>query len=82
MSVALSTQRAKPRANTSVEATEDNADISGMIARLTAEVNQIACDKTKSIQQITNQMKMLALNALIETSRANSRPSSPSAPAA
>jgi hypothetical protein len=29
-----------------------------MIARLTAEVNQIACDKTKSIQQITNQMKM------------------------
>src|SRR4051812_22187730 len=50
--------------------TEDASDISGLIARLTAEVNQIAIDKTKSIQQITNQMKMLALNALIESSRA------------
>jgi Methyl-accepting chemotaxis protein (MCP) signalling domain len=48
----------------------DDADISGLIARLTAEVNQVACEKTKSIQQITNQMKMLALNALIESSRA------------
>src|ERR1700682_6170490 len=46
------------------------SDISGLIARLTAEVNQIACEKTKSIQHITNQMKMLALNALIESSRA------------
>src|SRR4051812_2411911 len=50
--------------------TEDASDISGLIARLTAEVNQIACEKTKSIQHITNQMKMLALNALIESSRA------------
>ena len=49
---------------------DDDADISGLIARLTAEVNQVACEKTKSIQQITNQMKMLALNALIESSRA------------
>src|SRR5882724_8500067 len=49
---------------------EDESDISALIARLTAEVNQIACEKTKSIQQITNQMKMLALNALIESSRA------------
>ena len=32
-------------------------------------LNQIACDKAKSIQQITNQMKMLALNALIEADR-------------
>ena len=40
---------------------------------LTAEVNQIAVDKTKSIQQITNQMKMLALNALIESSRAGAQ---------
>jgi len=39
---------------------EDEADISALIARLTAEVNRIACEKTKSIQQITNQMKMLA----------------------
>src|SRR4051794_8882105 len=48
---------------------EDEADVSALIARLTAEVNQVACEKTKSIQKITNQMKMLALNALIESSR-------------
>jgi hypothetical protein len=52
---------------------EDASDISGLIARLTAEVNQIACEKTKSIQHITNQMKMLALNALIESSRAGTQ---------
>jgi Methyl-accepting chemotaxis protein (MCP) signalling domain len=59
---------ARPSANTS--AGEDESDISALIARLTAEVNEIACEKTKSIQKITNQMKMLALNALIESSRA------------
>src|SRR3979411_1687575 len=48
----------------------EESDISALIARLTAEVDQIACEKTRSIQQITNQMKMLALNALIESSRA------------
>src|SRR6201987_1795190 len=73
MSVALSTQRLRPRSTKPVGTTDDEADISGMIARLTAEVNQIACDKTKSIQQITNQMKMLALNALIESSRAGAQ---------
>jgi Methyl-accepting chemotaxis protein (MCP) signalling domain len=52
---------------------EDESDISALIARLTAEVNQIACEKTKSIQHITNQMKMLALNALIESSRAGTQ---------
>jgi hypothetical protein len=52
------------------EAAEDESDISVLIARLTAEVDQIACEKARSIQQITNQMKMLALNALIESSRA------------
>ena len=52
------------------EASENEKDISVLIARLTAEVDQIACEKAKSIQQITNQMKMLALNALIESSRA------------
>ena len=51
-------------------AAEDESDISTLIARLTAEVDQIACEKARSIQQITNQMKMLALNALIESSRA------------
>ena len=46
------------------------SDISALTARLTAEVNAIACEKTARIQQITNQMKMLALNALIESGRA------------
>ena len=50
-----------------------NSDISALINRLTAEVNQIAVEKTGSIQQITNQMKMLALNALIESSRAGAQ---------
>jgi hypothetical protein len=53
--------------------TEDSSDISGLIARLTAEVNQIACEKTQSIQHITKQMKMLALNALIESARAGAQ---------
>jgi len=52
------------------EQSDNGSDISALIARLTAEVDQIACEKTRSIQQITNQMKMLALNALIESSRA------------
>ena len=52
------------------EGGDKESDISVLIARLTAEVDQIACEKTRSIQQITNQMKMLALNALIESSRA------------
>ena len=52
---------------------EDESDVAALIARLTAEVNQIACEKTRSIQQITNQMKMLALNALIESSRAGAQ---------
>src|ERR1700754_107675 len=72
MSVALDHYRARPiaTAQTATPAVDDESDISALIARLTAEVNQIACEKAKSIQQITNQMKMLALNALIESSRA------------
>jgi hypothetical protein len=68
MSVAL----ARPIATTSANSAtaEDESDIAAMISRLTAEVNQVACDKTREIQKITNQMKMLALNALIESSRA------------
>src|SRR6059058_4616700 len=62
--------KTKPIAN---EPAGDDSDISALINRLTAEVNQIAVDKTKSIQQITNQMKMLALNALIESSRAGAQ---------
>ena len=55
------------------EGSDESSDISALIARLTAEVNQIACEKTRSIQAITNQMKMLALNALIESSRAGAQ---------
>src|SRR5215470_8870037 len=76
MSAALEQIRAKPIARdvrNQAVAAEDESDISALIARLTAEVNQIACEKTKSIQQITNQMKMLALNALIEASRAGAQ---------
>jgi hypothetical protein len=75
MSVALDRYRARPiaTAQTATPAADDESDISALIARLTAEVNQIACEKTKSIQQITNQMKMLALNALIESSRAGAQ---------
>ena len=71
MSVALARSTAKITANPASE--EDESDISALISRLTAEVNQVACDKTKSIQKITNQMKMLALNALIESSRAGAQ---------
>ena len=72
ISVALDLHRARPTSNKTVQpqVAEDETDISALIGRLTAEVNQIACEKTRSIQQITNQMKMLALNALIESSRA------------
>jgi hypothetical protein len=68
MLTALDQSRPGPIANESASS-EDESDVSALIARLTAEVNQIACEKTRSIQQITNQMKMLALNALIESSR-------------
>jgi len=73
MSVALDLNRARPTVNAAAQSAEDESDISALIGRLTAEVNQIACEKTRSIQQITNQMKMLALNALIESSRAGAQ---------
>ena len=49
---------------------EGESDVSALVARLTAEVNDIACGKTKAIQTITGRMKILALNALIESARA------------
>src|SRR3984893_11894212 len=70
MAVAL--HRTRSIANEKTDA-EDDSDIAALIARLTSEVNEVACEKTKSIQHITNQMKMLALNALIESSRAGSQ---------
>jgi hypothetical protein len=75
MPVALDLYQARPTANAPAQtaAAEDESDISALIGRLTAEVNQIACEKTRSIQKITNQMKMLALNALIESSRAGAQ---------
>jgi len=74
MSVALRSQTATiAKQSANAAGTEDEADVSALIARLTAEVNQVACEKTKSIQKITNQMKMLALNALIESSRAGAQ---------
>lgn len=75
MSAALDRRRAAPIApqNANPSGVEDDHDVSALIARLTAEVNQVACEKTRSIQQITNQMKMLALNALIESSRAGAQ---------
>src|ERR1700744_2104783 len=74
MPAALDLHRARPAAAKSAQSNaEDESDISALIGRLTAEVNQVACEKTRSIQQITNQMKMLALNALIESSRAGAQ---------
>jgi hypothetical protein len=73
MSVALDLNRARPVLVAMPQSEKDESDISALIGRLTAEVNQIACEKTKSIQKITNQMKMLALNALIESSRAGAQ---------
>jgi methyl-accepting chemotaxis protein len=71
--MAAATQRTSIKAAASEQEGEDQSDISALIARLTAEVDQTACEKARSIQQITNQMKMLALNALIESSRAGSQ---------
>ncbi|HSP24833.1 MAG TPA: methyl-accepting chemotaxis protein, partial [Saliniramus sp.] len=40
------------------------------IARVTGEVRDLAVEKTRRIQQVTGQMRILALNAMIEATRA------------
>jgi hypothetical protein len=40
------------------------------IARVTSEVRIVAAEKTRRIQQVTGQMRILALNAMIEATRA------------
>lgn len=40
------------------------------IARVTGEVRGLAAEKTRRIQQVTGQMRILALNAMIEATRA------------
>lgn len=40
------------------------------IAAITAEVRDLASQKTRNIRQVTGQMKILALNAMIEAARA------------
>jgi methyl-accepting chemotaxis protein len=57
-------------ASSQPDVSDNDSDISVLIVALTGEIDQVACEKAQSIQQITNQMKMLALNALIESSRA------------
>src|SRR5215470_15272761 len=56
-------------ATASSAADQPDTSLSG-IASLTAEVSQVAADKTRRIQQITGQVKILALNAMIESTRA------------
>src|SRR5262249_27390439 len=74
MSAALDRYRATSIAKQPAgSSADDEADVGALIERLTAEVNEVACEKTKAIQKITNQMKMLALNALIESSRAGAQ---------
>jgi methyl-accepting chemotaxis protein len=73
MSVALPRTRSLANEPSHRAAADDASDSSALLAQLTSEINEIACEKTRSIQQITNQMKMLALNALIEASRAGAQ---------
>ncbi len=48
----------------------ETSDITALTARLTAEVNRIARDKASTIREVTDHIKMLALNALVESARA------------
>ena len=60
-----------PQPSPPCPAASDRAEASlSAIASLTAEVDRVAGEKTRRIQQITGQMKILALNAMIEATRA------------
>ena len=50
--------------------TDDDAGSLHDIARVTNEVRGVAVEKTRRIQQVTGQMRILALNAMIEATRA------------
>jgi hypothetical protein len=50
--------------------TDDEAGSLHDIARVTIEVRGVAVEKTRRIQQVTGQMRILALNAMIEATRA------------
>ncbi|GGK35279.1 methyl-accepting chemotaxis protein [Salinarimonas ramus] len=59
-----------PVAVTKVDTKADpDTSLSGIVSR-TAELRSVAVEKTRRIQQITGQMKILALNAMIEAQRA------------
>lgn len=55
---------------TAREPASDGPPTVAAIAAMTAEARAIAGEKTKRIQQVTAQIKILALNALIEATRA------------
>jgi hypothetical protein len=57
-------------ASASLDPASAGASTLPAIAALTAEVNRVAGEKTRRIQQVTGQVKILALNALIEATRA------------
>lgn len=50
--------------------TDDETGSLHDIARVTNEVRGVAAEKTRRIQQVTGQMRILALNAMIEATRA------------
>src|SRR5580692_6228848 len=58
-----------PSLSAAARADQPQTTLSG-IAALTAEVKNVASEKTRGIQKITKQMKMLAINAKIEATRA------------
>jgi hypothetical protein len=59
-----------PHLDSTKQTDDETSDISALTARLTAEVNRVARDKASTIREVTEHIKMLALNALVESARA------------